>query len=410
MDLIYPVSYLISLSGLILWFFVQGNKKMSRSMSAVFLSAFLIYLAALSLSSGLLSYKLLILVRDMVVLGIVTQLFNVLQKSILASVGLALVAGGIVYFSYFKTLDLTFPQVSVADLDPSGELLVELKPGHEDLLDVIRERYPCAIERAFNPAQADRTDLDAYYIIDILSDRKRTIKACYDWLYSLPGIVWVEPNEKMELRLPDVAEAGQGSAQKHFLNDPDIGRQWSFAPLNTDLLHKTIVESGIKPRRVARVVIIDTGIDATHEDIWRNYHSINKEYDTDPKGHGTHCAGIAAAVSNNGIGIASLSPGAGYVEVSSVRALNASGAGTQEDLIKAMITAVDQGADVLSLSLGGVSTHSKQKAFRDAGRYASDHGAIVGVAAGNSFTNARNASAADVVGVSRVSAVEQGAG
>jgi thermitase len=407
MDLIYPVSYLICLSGLVLWFFFQGNKKLSRKMSAVFLSAFLIYLAALSLSSGQLSYKLLILVRDMVVLGIVTQLFNVFQKSILASVGLGILAAGIVYFAYFKTLDLTFPQIAIEQLDSSGELLVEIKSGREDILDQIRKRYPCTIERAFRPADESRTDLDAYYIVDILSERKRVIKSCYDWLYGSPDIAWVEPNEKMLLLLPEENLPVQGNAQKHFVDDPEIGKQWGFVPMHADQLHQAILESGLKPRRTARVVIIDTGIDATHEDIRQNYHSINKEYDTDPKGHGTHCAGIAAAVSNNGIGIASIAPGPGFVEVSSIRALNALGAGTQEELIKAMIIAVDQGADVLSLSLGGESTHRKQKAYEDAVKYASDHGAIVVVAAGNSNSNAKKASPANVKGVITVSAIDQ---
>jgi thermitase len=72
-----------------------------------------------------------------------------------------------------------------------------------------------------------------------------------------------------------------------------------------------------------------------------------------------------------------------------------------------MIMAVDQGADVLSLSLGGESTHRKQKAYEDAVKYASDHGAIVVVAAGNSNSNAKKASPANVEGVITVSAIDQ---
>jgi hypothetical protein len=60
MDWIYPISYLASLTGLILWFFFQGNKALSRKMSALFLTAFFVYLCSLAFSSGNTGYKLLI--------------------------------------------------------------------------------------------------------------------------------------------------------------------------------------------------------------------------------------------------------------------------------------------------------------------------------------------------------------
>ena len=302
---------------------------------------------------------------------------------------------------------MTFPQLTVEQLDPSAEFLLEVNPGSEAVLDKIRNRYPCTITPAFHPARTTDTDLDAYYVVDLQTKRKRTIKACYDWLYDLAGVDWVEPNEVMMLNLPDPAAEIPSGIGKHYLNDPEISRQWGFEPLEADALHRAVLESGAKPKKVARIVIIDTGIDATHEDISQNYFSIDHADDTDPRGHGTHCAGIAAAVSNNGIGIAALAPGTGFVEVSSVRALNASGAGTQKSLIEAMIKAVDYGADVLSMSLGGISTQSKQKAYTDAVKYAADRGAIVVVAAGNANTNARKASPANVKGVITVTAVDR---
>src|SRR5690606_6999580 len=117
MDWIYPVSYLVSLSSLVTWFFAQGKTRFSRPASALFLTAYFVYLAALAFSSGETAYKLLILVRDMLVMGIVVQIFNVLRKNVLLSVLLAVVAVLIVFFSYFRTLDLTFPQLDVKTAD-----------------------------------------------------------------------------------------------------------------------------------------------------------------------------------------------------------------------------------------------------------------------------------------------------
>ena len=88
MDLIYPISYLISLAGLVTWFFVQGNRTLSKPASIIFLLAFLVYLTALSMAPADLDYKFLILFRDLVVLGVTTQLFNIFQNNKILSMHL----------------------------------------------------------------------------------------------------------------------------------------------------------------------------------------------------------------------------------------------------------------------------------------------------------------------------------
>ncbi len=63
------------------------------------------------------------------------------------------------------------------------------------------------------------------------------------------------------------------------------------------------------------------------------------------------------------------------------------------------------GADVISLSLGGISNDSKQKAYEEAVKYANAKGAIVVAAAGNSGQNAKNYAPANARGVITVSAI-----
>jgi len=163
----------------------------------------------------------------------------------------------------------------------------------------------------------------------------------------------------------------------------------------------------IKPQKKAIIAILDTGVDAEHEDIKANFKSIENTSNTDPMSHGTHCAGIAGAVSNNGVGVASYSRNNQYTQISSVRVLNKNGMGTQQGIIKGILTAADRKADVISLSLGGPSNRSRQRAYEKAIKYANKKHAIVVVAAGNSNRNAKNYCPANTPGVICVSAVDK---
>lgn len=407
MDWIYPISYLTSLSGLVLWFVTYGNKAVSRKMSAVFLCAFLVYLAALSFSSGTLSYKLLILFRDVIVMGILSYAFNRLKENVALSLGLGAVAVVIVYVSYFQTLSFTFPQLDTQSLYADGEFLIHIRGDKTATLESLKSQFDCTISQAFTPRYHEDTDLDDYFVVDITGTRKRVMRRFYSLLRRHKNIAWIEPNEEMHLNLPDAQTPERATGRSFFANDPEISRQWGFSPLDTDRLHRMISSSGLRPQKTAHLVILDTGVDAVHEDLRGNYRGIQIDYDSDPNGHGTHCAGVAAAVSNNGIGIASLIPTSGFVNVSSVRVLNAQGMGTQKAIIDGMIQAVDMGADVISVSLGGFSTQSKQKAYRDAVLYAEKRGAIIVVAAGNNGRNAKSNAPANVEGVITVSAVDE---
>jgi thermitase len=187
------------------------------------------------------------------------------------------------------------------------------------------------------------------------------------------------------------------------LNDPKISSLWAFNFMDIDKLQMLL--KGAKPLKKAKIFILDTGVDAGHEDLAGNYISLTKEYDTDTDRHGTHCAGIANAVSNNMLGIASLNLTGKLVSITSITVLPG-GSGRQENIIDGIILAADNEADVISMSLGGASTDKRQKAYEKAIKYANDKGAIIVVAAGNENINAKLAVPASCKGVITVSAID----
>ena len=97
----------------------------------------------------------------------------------------------------------------------------------------------------------------------------------------------------------------------------------------------------------------------------------------DDEGHGTHVAGIIAAPAGNGAGGSGIAPGA---QIMAVKVLNASRAGNSTLLARGIRYAVDEGAQILNISINGDGTSPD---LDDALRYASDKGATVVTSAGN---------------------------
>lgn len=96
--------------------------------------------------------------------------------------------------------------------------------------------------------------------------------------------------------------------------------------------------------------------------------------------HGTETAGLAGATSNNGLGIASFN---WDTRLMPLQALNDDGAGYTSDVIAAVYYAVDNGAQVINMSLGG---SQPDPAMQTAIDYAYDHNVVVVAAAGNCGT------------------------
>ena len=286
-------------------------------------------------------------------------------------------------------------------LDPKGELLVQVKHG-SDGLNAMALQMGWGIEPAFSPETTEVTELDDYYILDVNDVAKAELA-----LGRQAYVLYFEPNEIIEVE-PQVSSDAEALKRNPSLsiNDPETSQQWIMEVMNMNAYYQLLAKQ--TPIKKAKIAILDTGVDGNHEDLKDNYFSVEKKYDDDPMGHGTHCAGIAAGVTNNGIGIGSLA-GTGpkpFVEVTSVKVLSAGGMGTQKTIIAGIIEAADEGADVISLSLGGPSNASRQKAYSQAVKYAISQGAIVVSAAGNSNRDAKNYAPANSSGMITVAAID----
>lgn len=93
--------------------------------------------------------------------------------------------------------------------------------------------------------------------------------------------------------------------------------------------------------------------------------------------HGTEVAGLVGAVSNNGLGVASV---ARNVQILPLQVVDDNGNGFSDDVAQAIIYAIDQGVNVINISLG---TSGDDPAVRNVIDYAVEHNVTVVAAAGN---------------------------
>ncbi len=98
-------------------------------------------------------------------------------------------------------------------------------------------------------------------------------------------------------------------------------------------------------------------------------------------GHGTQVAGIISAKANNVTGIAGIAPG---VKVMNLRAGTASGYLEEDDVAKAVLYAVENGAKIINMSFGDTAL---SRFLRDIIHYANEQGVVIVASAGNSATD-----------------------
>ena len=129
-----------------------------------------------------------------------------------------------------------------------------------------------------------------------------------------------------------------------------------------------------------KVCIIDTGVDMDHQDLayLGGYDYVNGDaYPDDDHGHGSHCAGISTALDNT-VGVIGVAP---LAHLYATKVLNSAGSGSYSAIVSGINWAVNNGCNVLSMSLGGTSGSS---ALSTACQNAWNAGRLVVAAAGNS--------------------------
>lgn len=206
---------------------------------------------------------------------------------------------------------------------------------------------------------------------------------------------------------PDVLYAEPVAIRRVFWtpNDPLFPRQWHF-----DASHINMPAAWNKEKGSSTVIvaIVDTGIayeeypipeyeadevisdddyyhmapDFTASQFVAGYDIVHEdEHPNDQYGHGTHVAGTVAQATNNGIGTAGMAPDC---KLMPVQVMNYTGSGYDFWIAEGITWAVDHGADVINLSLGGPPGQSSE-IEHDAIIYAHNKEVVIVASAGNSF-------------------------
>jgi subtilisin family serine protease len=178
--------------------------------------------------------------------------------------------------------------------------------------------------------------------------------------------------------------------------DPSNDAFWDTPPVQWGLLQVGAPAAWTASTGTGITVgVVDSGIEATHTDLAGkveggvdcvgangNEAACGPGGESDAIGHGTHVAGIIGALTDNGIGVASMAPAA---QLLSAQAVGSDGSGSDADVGAAIRWVVDHGASVVNLSLGAEGTRvAFGPGFSSAVEYAWSRGAIPVVAAGNS--------------------------
>ncbi|MDD5530203.1 MAG: S8 family serine peptidase [bacterium] len=193
-----------------------------------------------------------------------------------------------------------------------------------------------------------------------LDENADVLKAVKDYS-NMPGVVYAEPDY--------IAHSCATP------NDTYFGEQWGLTKIQAEAAWDTTTgDSSVV------IGILDTGIDTAHPDIvnnlWVNKDEIpnnsidddgnsfiddvygwnfvsNNNNPNDDAGHGTHCAGIAGAVTNNSAGVAGVS---WKSKVMAVKVLNNNGTGLYSNIALGIVYAAANNAKVINMSLGGYAS------------------------------------------------------
>ena len=168
-------------------------------------------------------------------------------------------------------------------------------------------------------------------------------------------------------------------------NDKYFDQQWNLTQIGAPAAWQQSTGKGVV------IGVVDTGVDAGHPDLAGKIDAMadcvggtcKEGTARDGEGHGTAVAGIAAARTDNGDGIAGVAPDAHLVVA---RALGDRGTGDTEDINKAIAWVVDHGARVVNLSLGDPELAIVSRLgtpLRPGIEYAWSRGAVPVLAAGN---------------------------
>ena len=277
----------------------------------------------------------------------------------------------------------------------------QLCPGDE-------KRRNFRTSKSYNGADVVERDLSRLCLVKIEPDASRAQDADYnihaltqeliDTFNEMEDVEFAEPNYIMYALGVQSTDNGQQTTgleyasyggnetrdpgykyfgYKTYRKEPYYSQQWGISATNIDGLWQAYEDGLDETPNTERpiIAILDTGVDITHPDleanIWTNPNENANGYDDDNNGfkddlhgwdfvnktgdvrdynsHGTHCAGIAAAVGTNGKGVVGANPNAYIMPVT---VMQSNGTGALSTIIEGINYAKNNGADIISMSIG----------------------------------------------------------
>ena len=235
----------------------------------------------------------------------------------------------------------------------------------DQLMPLTGKKVHRSVMRSYSGEEIKDRDLSGLYRLR-MENKNITVDEAVTRLKELEEVDYAETNYLVFTMSTDADT---------YTAEPLYDQQWGPAAINLpQLWDMPLLEGAERPV----IAILDTGVDITHPDladnIWTNsvessgaegedddnngfaddvhgWDFINNTAkQADYNGHGTHCAGIAAAVGNNGIGITGANPDAYIMPIT---VMQSDGTGDVATIIKGIDYATDNGATFLSMSFGG---------------------------------------------------------
>lgn len=243
----------------------------------------------------------------------------------------------------------------------------------------VRSMRPLHVRPFRDPAAAARLGLDRVYVLDVVGGSDTQSAATFMAQSSgdvesaqtdtIGGIATVPDDPDFGL-LYAMDNQGQ-TAGATTDADIDAVEAWSIHTGNEGTVTIAIVDSGVSPH-----TDFGTRLIAGRNTADPNNPTVT--IDTCP--HGTHVAGTAAATGNNAVGVAGVTWGANIMPVKVLSGCN----GSVSDLAAGITWAVDNGADVINMSLQYYNLSGPEAAsLQNTVNYAHGLGAVLVAAAGN---------------------------
>ena len=255
-------------------------------------------------------------------------------------------------------------------LAAKGELIIKFKPGTPS-------SQKTGMMTKHNIRQKDIIRELGFEKIEIPDNE--TMESFINKLKSLPEIESVEPNY--------IRKAFSTTPNDPFYEPRQWGLPQVYLPFAWD------ITTGTKNVLVA---VVDTGIDYNHPDLYANIYSSGMNFSVNPptpdgmddntgEYHGTHVAGIIAAVGNNSLGVC----GASWnTKLLPVKVLDSDGNGDDFSIAKGIAYAADTGANIINMSFGDTSYPPWYSTVLSTScAYANNKGSILVAASGNGLSN-----------------------